>query len=38
MKKSLRGRTHPTVAAPRSCDELADPNLHHLTYQEVVDL
>lgn len=34
---SLRGRTHPTVAAPRSWDELADPNLHHLTYQEVLD-
>lgn len=34
---SLRGRTHPTVAAPRSWDELADPQLRHLTYPEVLD-
>lgn len=34
---SLRGRTHPTVAAPRTWDELTNPGLRHLTYQEVLD-
>ena len=27
---SLRGRDHPTVAAPRTWEELADPDLRHL--------
>lgn len=34
---SLRGRTHPTVAAPRTWEELADPDLRHLRYDEVLD-
>ncbi|HEY8281728.1 MAG TPA: non-homologous end-joining DNA ligase [Leifsonia sp.] len=34
---SLRGRPHPTVAAPRTWDELADPDLAHLSYQEALD-
>nr|WP_300144072.1 ATP-dependent DNA ligase [Propionicimonas sp.] len=33
---SLRGRTHPTVAAPRTWDELADPDLRHLEFHEVL--
>ncbi len=33
---SLRGRMHPTVAAPRSWEELADPGLRHLQYEEVL--
>ena len=33
---SLRGRTHPTVAAPRTWDELADPDLRHLEFTEVL--
>jgi bifunctional non-homologous end joining protein LigD len=33
---SLRGREHPTVAAPRSWAELDDPDLHHLEYREVL--
>ncbi|MBD8080759.1 ATP-dependent DNA ligase [Cellulosimicrobium arenosum] len=33
---SLRGREHPTVAAPRTWDELDDPDLHHLDADEVV--
>ena len=33
---SLRGRDHPTVAAPRTWDELADPDLRHLTFDEVL--
>jgi bifunctional non-homologous end joining protein LigD len=34
---SLRGREHPTVAAPRSWDELDDPDsLRQLRYDEVV--
>ncbi len=33
---SLRGRHHPTVAAPRSWRELASPSLRHLDYQEVM--
>ncbi|GAB3242580.1 ATP-dependent DNA ligase [Mycolicibacterium hippocampi] len=34
---SLRGREHPTVAAPRSWDEISDPDLRHLTFDEVLD-
>jgi bifunctional non-homologous end joining protein LigD len=33
---SLRGRLHPTVAAPRSWDELEDPDLDHLEYADVL--
>ncbi|HWD62271.1 MAG TPA: ATP-dependent DNA ligase [Humibacter sp.] len=33
---SLRGRWHPTVAAPRTWRELASPKLRQLTYDEVV--
>ncbi|MEV8266192.1 ATP-dependent DNA ligase [Microbacterium sp. NPDC076911] len=33
---SLRGRSHPTVAAPRTWDELADPALDHLTFEQVL--
>lgn len=33
---SLRGREHPTVAAPRSWDEISDPDLRHLTFDEVL--
>ncbi len=34
---SLRGRPHPTVAAPRTWDELADPDLRHLEFGEVLE-
>lgn len=34
---SLRGRAHPTVAAPRTWRELASPHLHQLDYCEVLD-
>ena len=34
---SLRGRAHPTVAAPRTWEELDDPKLRHLTYEEVLE-
>lgn len=34
---SLRGRPHPTVAAPRTWEELADPALAQLTYTEVLE-
>ena len=34
---SLRGRTRPTVAAPRTWEELADPDLRHLEYTEVLE-
>ncbi|QAY71524.1 ATP-dependent DNA ligase [Xylanimonas protaetiae] len=34
---SLRGRPHPTVAAPRTWEELDDPGLRHLTFEEVLD-
>lgn len=34
---SLRGRAHPTVAAPRTWDELADPELRHLDFTEVLE-
>jgi bifunctional non-homologous end joining protein LigD len=33
---SLRGRDRPWVAAPRAWDELDDPDLRQLEYQEVV--
>jgi len=33
---SLRGREHPTVAAPRSWEELDDKKLRHLKYDEVL--
>jgi bifunctional non-homologous end joining protein LigD len=33
---SLRGRDIPTVAAPRTWDELADPGLQQLTFDEVL--
>ncbi|WP_121149164.1 ATP-dependent DNA ligase [Microbacterium sp. AG1240] len=33
---SLRGRTHPTVAAPRTWEELDDPALRHLQFDEVL--
>jgi len=35
---SLRGRDHPTVAAPRTWEELEDPGLRHLEYTEVLAL
>jgi len=34
---SLRGRDHPTVAAPRTWAELDDPDLRQLRYDEVLD-
>ncbi len=34
---SLRGREHPTVAAPRTWEEIEDPDLKHLTFDEVLD-
>ena len=34
---SLRGREHPTVAAPRTWDEIDDPELRHLRFDEVLD-
>lgn len=34
---SLRGRPTPTVAAPRTWDELDDPELRHLLLAEVLD-
>ena len=33
---SLRGRGEPTVAAPRTWDELDDPDLRHLRFDEVL--
>lgn len=33
---SLRGRVHPTVAAPRTWDELDDPGLRQLTLDDVL--
>ncbi|WP_396668123.1 ATP-dependent DNA ligase [Microbacterium sp. R86528] len=33
---SLRGRSLPTVAAPRTWDELAAPGLDHLTFEQVL--
>ena len=34
---SLRGREEPWVAAPRAWDELDDPDLRHLRFDEVLD-
>ncbi|QKJ19159.1 ATP-dependent DNA ligase [Microbacterium hominis] len=34
---SLRGRARPTVAAPRTWDELDDPDLRHLEFAEVLE-
>jgi bifunctional non-homologous end joining protein LigD len=34
---SLRGREHPTVAAPRTWDEIGDPKLRHLRFDEVLE-
>ncbi|WP_458041317.1 MULTISPECIES: ATP-dependent DNA ligase [Bacteria] len=34
---SLRGRLRPTVAAPRTWDELEDPGLAHLEFAEVLE-
>lgn len=34
---SLRGRSHPMVAAPRTWEELDDPGLRHLDYKEVLE-
>jgi bifunctional non-homologous end joining protein LigD len=34
---SLRGREHPTVAAPRSWEELNDAKLRHLCFDEVLE-
>ena len=34
---SLRGRPQPTVAAPRTWDELDDPELRHLRFDEVLE-
>lgn len=34
---SMRGREHPTVAAPRTWAELDDPDLRHLRFDEVLD-
>jgi bifunctional non-homologous end joining protein LigD len=34
---SLRGRERPTVAAPRTWDELDDPELRHLEWHEVLE-
>ncbi|MFF2842637.1 ATP-dependent DNA ligase [Paenarthrobacter sp. NPDC057981] len=34
---SLRGKAHPTVAAPRTWEELEDPDLEHLDYTEVME-
>jgi bifunctional non-homologous end joining protein LigD len=33
---SLRGREHPTVAAPRTWEEIEDPDLRHLRFDEVL--
>ena len=33
---SLRGREHPTVAAPRTWEELEDPAVGQLRYDEVL--
>jgi bifunctional non-homologous end joining protein LigD len=34
---SLRGREHPTVAAPRTWEELEDPAVRQLRYDEVLE-
>ncbi|MFV8049634.1 ATP-dependent DNA ligase [Mycobacterium sp. 48b] len=33
---SLRGREHPTVAVPRTWEEIGDPDLRHLRFDEVL--
>ncbi|GAS86446.1 ATP-dependent DNA ligase [Mycolicibacterium brisbanense] len=33
---SLRGREYPTVAAPRTWEEVGDPDLQHLRFDEVL--
>ncbi|MGH3677549.1 MAG: ATP-dependent DNA ligase [Mycobacterium sp.] len=33
---SLRGREHPTVAAPRTWEEIGDPKLRHLRFDDVL--
>ncbi len=33
---SLRGKTHPMVAAPRTWEELDDPDLAHLDFEQVI--
>ena len=35
---SLRGREHPMVAAPRTWEELTDPDLRHLDFVEVREI
>ncbi|MDI9890102.1 ATP-dependent DNA ligase [Microbacterium sp. IEGM 1404] len=34
---SLRGRAEPTVAAPRTWEELDDPGLRHLLFHEILE-
>ncbi|MDT5176851.1 MAG: bifunctional non-ous end joining protein LigD [Mycobacterium sp.] len=34
---SMRGREHPTVAAPRTWEEIGDPDLRHLRFDEVLE-
>ncbi|GAA3211263.1 ATP-dependent DNA ligase [Microbacterium terregens] len=34
---SLRGRAHPNVAAPRTWEELDDPDLAQLSFEDVLD-
>lgn len=34
---SMRGRDEPTVAAPRTWDEIEDPDLRHLRFDEVLE-
>jgi bifunctional non-homologous end joining protein LigD len=34
---SLRGRAHPNVAAPRTWDELDDPGLRQLSFEDVLE-
>ena len=34
---SLRGREEPTVAVPRTWDEIEDPDLRHLRFEEVLE-
>ena len=34
---SMRGRDHPTVAAPRTWEEIEDPDLRHLRFDEVLE-
>jgi DNA ligase D-like protein (predicted ligase)/DNA ligase D-like protein (predicted polymerase)/DNA ligase D-like protein (predicted 3'-phosphoesterase) len=34
---SMRGREHPTVAAPRTWAEIEDPDLRHLRFDEVLE-